>query len=64
MPILASSLNKLKAMPSRAMQDIHEEEASVYSHDGTERPIRDPKTAKNRKNITAGKRKPIRSKTT
>jgi len=57
MPILASSLNKLKAMPSRAMQDIHEEEASVYSHDGTERPIQRPKDSEKQKEYYSGKKK-------
>ncbi|MBF0242693.1 MAG: transposase [Desulfamplus sp.] len=57
MPILALSLNKLKAMPSRAMQDIHEEEASVYSHDGTERPIQRPKDSEKQKEYYSGKKK-------
>jgi hypothetical protein len=57
MPILASSLNKLKAMPSRAMQDIDEEEASVYSHDGTERPIQRPKDSEKQKEYYSGKKK-------
>ncbi|MCI5131484.1 MAG: transposase family protein, partial [Candidatus Electrothrix sp. EH2] len=39
LPILSSALDKMEAMPCRNMQDLQEEESSIYSHDGTERPI-------------------------
>ena len=56
-PILSSALDELKAMPSRNMQDIDEEEASVYCHDGTERPIQRPKNSEKQKEYYSGKKK-------
>ena len=58
MPLLPLALDKLKAMPSRDMQDIDEEEASVYSHDGTERPIQRPKNSEKQKEHYSGKKNP------
>ena len=57
MPILSSALDILKVAPIRNMQDIHEEEASVYSHDGTERPIQRPKDGEKQKEYYSGKKK-------
>ena len=57
MPILSSALDILKVTPIRNMQDIHEEEASVYSHDGTERPIQRPKDGEKQKEYYSGKKK-------
>ena len=65
MPILSSALDILKVAPIRNMQDIHEEEASVYSHDGTERPIQRPKDGEKQKEILQRKKeKHILSKIT
>lgn len=56
-PILAAALKKADAMPCRDMKDIHLEEAAVFSHDGTERPIQRPKDKKKQKDNYSGKKK-------
>ena len=55
--ILSSALNEMKVMPCRNMEELQEEEASVYSHDGTERPIRRPKDNEKQKKYYSGKQK-------
>lgn len=57
MPFLSAALYKLEAAPCRNMEDLHEEEASVYSHDGTERPIQRPKDDEKQKEHFSGKKK-------
>ncbi|WYD82338.1 MAG: transposase family protein [Candidatus Electrothrix gigas] len=57
LPILSSALNEMEAMPCRNMDDLQEEEASIYSHDGTERPIQRPKDNKKQKKYYSGKKK-------
>jgi hypothetical protein len=57
MPILSSALVKLKAAPIRNMRDLHEEKASVYSHDGTERSIQRPKDNEKQKEFYSGKKR-------
>ncbi|MCI5149409.1 MAG: transposase [Candidatus Electrothrix sp. MAN1_4] len=57
LPILSSALNKTEAMPCRNMQDLQEEEASIFSHDGTERPIQRPKDNEKQKQHYSGKKK-------
>ena len=56
-PILASALPKKDAMPCRDMKDPCLEKASVFSHDGTERPIQRPKDKKKQKENYSGKKK-------
>lgn len=57
MPILSSALGILKVAPIRNMQDLQEEEGSIYSHDGTERPIQRPKDGEKQKAYYSGKKK-------
>ena len=56
-PILTSALKQLKVMPSRDMENINCEGASIYSHDGTERPIQRPKDNEKQKEYYSGKKK-------
>ena len=55
LPILSSALSEMKVMPCRSMEELQEEEASIYSHDGTERPIRRPQDNKKQKKYYSGK---------
>ena len=57
LPILSSALNEMKVMPCRNMEELQEEEASIYSHDGTERPIRRPEDNEKQKKYYSGKQK-------
>ena len=56
-PILASALHKKDAMPCRDMENLCLEKASVFTHDGTERPIQRPKDKKKQKENYSGKKK-------
>jgi len=57
MPILFSALDKIKALPSRDMQELDEKKASLYAHDGTERMIQRPKNNAKQKEHYSGKKK-------
>lgn len=57
LPILSSALSELKVMPCRNMEGLQEKEASIYSHDGTERPIQRPKDNEKQKKYYSGKQR-------
>jgi len=62
MPILLSALDKMKALPSRDMQEFDEKEASLYAHDGSERIIQRPKNNEKQKKHYSGKKSPYSKK--
>ena len=59
-PILNATLAKLNMLPSRDMNEISKREASLFSHDGTERPIQRPKDSQDQKKYYSGKKSPYR----
>jgi len=56
-PILQSALSEMKVAPCRDMEELSLQEASVFAHDGTERPIQRPKDKKEQKKFYSGKQK-------
>ena len=57
MPILSDALHGADAVPCRDMKDLHEDEADIYIHDGTERRIQRPKDNEIQKMHYSGKTK-------
>jgi len=64
-PILNQALAKLGELPAREMSEVEfdPEQAAVYFHDGTERPIQRPKDPEKQRDYYSGKKKRIRSRT-
>ncbi len=56
-PIMQNALLKAGASPSRNMDHFSEKDPSVFSHDGTERPIQRPGDNKEQKKYYSGKQK-------
>jgi hypothetical protein len=54
-PILQESLSRAGLSPSRESDELLDQEGSLFSHDGTERPIQRPK--KEQKTYYSGKKK-------
>lgn len=54
-PLLKYALSKADLSPARSADGLLEEDGSVFSHDGTERPIQRPK--KDQKTFYSGKKK-------
>jgi hypothetical protein len=54
-PVLQNSLSEADLSPSREANELLDEEGSLFSHDGTERPIQRPK--KEQKAYYSGKKK-------
>jgi hypothetical protein len=56
-PVLSSALSKAEVAPCRDMKDLPALDASIFSHDGTERPIQRPKDNDKQKKYYSGKKK-------
>lgn len=56
-PIMQNTLNQAGVAPARNMDDFSEKEPSVFSHDGTERPIQRPKDNEEQEKYYSGKQK-------
>lgn len=50
-PALGEALNKANVVPNRRMEELSLEKPSLFSHDGTERPIQRPKDLKETEEI-------------
>ena len=64
-PILNQALARLGELPAREMSAVEfdQEQAAVYFHDGTERPIQRPKDPEKQRDYYSGKKNSIRSRT-